>query len=159
VLVVRNAAEKVRCLIVGYDGSAGARRAVRFVAKLEPRRGSVAVVVTITELLAVPRVTQRLPSSMRASLRSDAIRSNRKRARRAQVQADAAASILERAGWAARAEVRAGAALETLLAACADLHADVLVIGARAGGVRRAPLGSVSTAALNHSLIPVLIVP
>ena len=96
---------------------------------------------------------------MRASLRSDAIRSNRERARRAQMQADAAVSILKRAGWAARAEVRAGAPLETLLAASADLNADVLVVGTRTGGATRAPLGSVSSAALNRSRIPVLIVP
>jgi len=159
VLVARTAADKVRRLVVGFDGSPGARRAVRFLARLEPRRGGHAIVVTVSEPLWVPPVTRRLTSAMRASLRSDAIRSNRERARRAQMQADAAVSILKRAGWAARAEVRAGAPLETLLAASADLNADVLVVGTRTGGATRAPLGSVSSAALNHSRIPVLIVP
>ena len=60
----------------------------------------------------------------------------------------------------ARAEVRAGAPLEILLAACADLHGDVVAVGARgAAGLTRALLGSVSSGVLNHSRIPVLIVP
>ena len=151
VLVARSGTREVRRLILGFDGTPGARRAARFVARLEPARDSVAIVVTVTEPLWVPRVTGRYPSGKRGSLRSDAIRLNRERARRAQTQADAAAWKLRRAGWFARAVVRKGAALESLLAACADLNGDVLVVGNSAG--------SVSTGALNHSRIPVLIVP
>lgn len=151
VLVARTSARDVRRLILGFDGTAGARRAARFLARLEPGRDSVAIVVTVTEPLWVPRVTRRFPSGMRGALRSEAIRLNRERARRAQAQAETAARKLRRAGWAARAVVRKGAALETLLAACAELNGDVLVVGDHAG--------SVSTGALNHSRIPVLIVP
>ena len=159
VLVVRTAAEKVRRLVIGFDGSPGARRALRFLAKLEPRRGGSAIVVAVSESIWLPGVTRRLPSAMLASLRSEAVQLNRKRARLARMEADAAASKLRRAGWAAKAEVREGAALEALLAASTDLHGDVLVVGARAGGVSRTPIGSVSSGALNHSRIPVLIVP
>jgi len=151
VLVARTAAREVRRLILGFDGSPGARRAARFLARLEPERDSVAIVVTVTEPLWVPRVTRRFPSGKRGSLRSEAIRLNRERARRAHDQAEAAAWKLRRAGWFARAVVRKGAALETLLAACTELNGDVLVVGNHAG--------SVSVGALNHSRIPVLIVP
>ena len=98
VLVARKAADRVRRLIVGFDGSAEAQRAVRFLARLEPRRGSAAIVVTVTEPVWVPRVTRRLPRATRASLRSEALRFDRKRTERAQAQAAAAASILKRAG-------------------------------------------------------------
>jgi nucleotide-binding universal stress UspA family protein len=160
VLVARTAAGSVQRFIVGFDGSAEAQRAVRFLARLEPRRGSVATVVTVTEPVWVPRATRRLPASARASLRSEALRFDRKRAELAQARADAAASLLKRAGWTARTQLRAGAPLEMLLAASADLHGDVVVAGARgAGGLTRALLGSVASGALNHSRIPVLIVP
>jgi nucleotide-binding universal stress UspA family protein len=159
VLVARTAAERVRRLVVGFDGSPGARRAVRFLARLEPGGGRIALVVTVSEPFWVPPITRRLPYAMRASLRSDVVGANRKRARRARMQADAAVAMLKRAGWAARAEVRAGTPLDMLLAASADLSGDVLVVGTRAGSATRAPLGSVSSGALNHSRIPVLIVP
>ena len=160
VLVARTAAGRAQRFIVGVDGSPEAQRAVRFLARLEPQRGSVAIVVTVTEPVWVPRATRRLPRATRASLRSEAIRFDRRRVKLAQAQADAAASILKHAGWAARTQVRPGAPLETLLAASADLHGDVLAVGARgAGGLTRALLGSVAAGALNHSRIPVLIVP
>ncbi len=158
-LVARKAARTVRRFVLGFDGSPGARRALRFLARLEPRRGSLAIVVAVTEPVWVPGATARLPSSMRASLRGDARRYNRRRDRRAQMQADAAAAALKRAGWTARAKVETGAPLETLLAACADLRGDVLVVGRRTRGSMRAPLGSISAGVLNHSPVPVLIVP
>jgi nucleotide-binding universal stress UspA family protein len=160
VLVVRQAADQVNRLIVGFDGSPEAQRAVRFLARLEPRRGSTAMVVTVIEPVWLPRATRRLPSATRASLRREASRFNRKRATLAQARADAAATVLRRAGWKVRTELRVGAPLEMLLAASADLRGDALVVGARgAGGLTRALLGSVTSGALNHSRVPVLVVP
>lgn len=160
VLVARNAARQVRRIVVGFDGSPQAQRAVRFLSRLEPRRGSTAMVATVVEPLWVPRATSRLPAATRASLRGEAIRFERRRLELAQRRADAAAAALKRAGWTARTELRIGVPLETLLAASADLHADVLALGARgAKGLTHALLGSVSSGALNHSRIPVLIVP
>jgi nucleotide-binding universal stress UspA family protein len=75
------------------------------------------------------------------------------------MQAQVAVAALKRAGWAARVKVETGATLETLLAACKDLRGDVLVVGRRARRSTSTPLGSVSTGVLNHSPIPVLIVP
>ncbi len=158
VLVVRAGVERVRRFVVGFDGSAQAKRAVRFLARLDPPRGGLAVVVTATEPLWVPRVTRRLPSDMRASLRGEALRFNRKQRRLAEAQADAAAAILRRGGWSAKVEVRAGAPLETLLEACSDLRGDVLAVGARGAAGFTLP-GSVATGALNHARIPVLVVP
>jgi nucleotide-binding universal stress UspA family protein len=160
VLVARTAAERVRRIVVGFDGSAESQRAVRFLARLEPDRGSVAVLVTVTEPLWVPPSTRRLPAATRASLRSEAASYERARAERARARASAAAALLRRAGWTARTELRVGAPLDMLLAASADLRADVLAVGAReAKGLRRALLGSVASGALNHSRIPVLVVP
>jgi nucleotide-binding universal stress UspA family protein len=160
VLVVRHAADRVHRLVVGFDGSAEAQRAVRFLARLEPRPGSVAILVSVMEPLWIPRPTRRLPPSVRASLRREAIRHEQKLANLARKRLDTAVSILKRAGWSARSELRAGAPLETLLAACTELHGDVLTVGARrAGGLARALLGSVATGALNHSRVPVLLVP
>jgi nucleotide-binding universal stress UspA family protein len=160
VLVVRTAARAVRRVIVGFDGSAGAFRAVRFVGKLAPPRGGRVTVVSVLEPLPLPPSARRMPAAMRATLRREAVKLNRSRARSAQRKADAAAARLKRSGWRAVSELRFGTPLDDLLQAAASHKADVLVVGARAAvGLRRALLGSVASGALNHSRVPVLVVP
>ena len=135
VLVARRAAPRIRRIVIGFDGSAGARRALRFAARLEPRRGSRAVLVNVVAPAALPATA-------------------------AERRSHAAAVLLERAGWPATVQVRAGAPLETLLDAAAEREGSVLVLGARAtSGLKRVVLGSVAAGALDRSRVPVLIVP
>lgn len=160
VLVARTAPRAAHRLVVGFDGSPSARRAIRFLSKLERPSGGAIVLVNIVEPLPVPYGARRLPASVRASLRGEVVKLNRQHAAQAQRKADAAAVLLRRAGWPAKAEVRSGAPLKTLLQAAARHKGNVLVVGARATrGLRRVLLGSVAAGALNHSRTPVLIVP
>ena len=63
-------------------------------------------------------------------------------------------------GWHATTDIRFGIPLDTLLHAAANQKADALVVGARTTRrLERALLGSVAAGALNHSRIPVLVVP
>lgn len=143
VLVARRASAPIRRLVIGVDGSAGARRALRFAARLEPRRGTRAVLVSV-----VAPLPQSSTALSRASLRA------------AQRRAEAGAALLKRAGWRANVDVRIGAPLETLLDAAAERDGSVLIVGARAtSGVKRLLLGSVAEGALDRSRVPVVIVP
>lgn len=160
VLVARTAARAVRRIVLGFDGSARALRAVRFLARLAPPRGGRVVLVSVIEPLPLPLSARRMPAAVRATLRREAAKLNRGRLRFAQRKAGAAVSKLEDSGWHASSDVRFGTPLETLLRAAADHKADAVVVGARAtSGLRRALLGSVAAGALNHSRIPVLVVP
>lgn len=160
VLVAPAAAGDVRRVIVGFDGSARARVAVRLLARLAPPRGGRVVLVSVVEPFQLLPSARRIPASIRTTLRREAAKLNRSRVRLAQRKADAAVSLLRDAGWRARSDVRFGTPLESLLRAGSDHKADVLVVGARTtSGLRRALLGSVAAGVLNHSRIPVLVVP
>ena len=148
VLVARRAMPRVRRIILGFDGSAGARRALGFVGRLEPQSASRAVLVNVIAPLALPKGTRRF-----AEL-------NRRQAMVAERRTRVAAGLLERAGWPVTVRVRFGAPLETLLDVAGEREGSVLVLGARAtSGLKRFLLGSVAEGALDHSRVPVVIVP
>ena len=159
VLVARTAPRAVRRLVVGFDESPGGRQTVRFLSGLACPRGGVVVLVNVIEPVRMPPAARRLPASIRAPLRGEAAKANQERAAKAQQKAEAAAALLQRAGWRTKVVIRFGPSLETLLKAAAERKGDVLVVGARStGGLERVLLGSVSGGALNHSHIPVLVV-
>jgi nucleotide-binding universal stress UspA family protein len=159
VLVARTALPAVRRVIVGFDGSPGARRALRFASRLEHRRGSQIVLASVIEPMPVPAAA-RLPAAIRATLRAEVATLNRQRAGVAKRKTGAAAGLLRAAGWAPRVDLRFGAALETLLGAAQERAGTVLIVGATSRGkLRNALLGSVAAGALNHSRAPVVIVP
>ena len=148
VLVARRAVAPVRRIVIAFDGSAGARRALRFAARLEPSSGSRAVLVNVVPPLALPPAAPRFAEVQR------------RQAKDAERRTAAAAARLRRAGWPSSVDVRIGAPLETLLEIAGEREGSVLVLGARAtSGLKRALLGSVAEGALNHSRAPVLIVP
>jgi nucleotide-binding universal stress UspA family protein len=159
VLVARTAPRAMRRLVVGFDGSAGGRQAVRLVSRLACPKGGVVALVNVIEPVRVPPSVRRLPASIRAELRAETADLNRQRSAKARRNADAAASLLKRAGWRTNVDIRSGPPLETLLKIAAERKGDVLVVGARStSGLERVLLGSVAAGALNHSNIPVLVV-
>lgn len=158
VLIVRKAARTIHRFVVGFDGCPNAERALDLLSSLEPGRGSRVVLVNVVEPLSVPASVGRLPSSVRAQLRYEVAAINEERYQQGLATAAAGAARLERAGWKAKAEVRVGAPLASLLKAVADHSGDVLVVGARAtSGVERALLGSVASGALNASPVVLLV--
>jgi nucleotide-binding universal stress UspA family protein len=160
VLVARSALSDVRRLVIGFDASAGARAAVSFASRLEHRRGRHAVLLSVLEPLPAPLALRRLPASIRAELLSEVAAFNREQAATARRKAHDAAQVLKGSGWAVRIDMRTGFALDTLLGAAEEHDNTVLIVGARAKrGMERALLGSVAEGAVNHSRVPVLIVP
>lgn len=159
VLVVREAPSRVRRVLLAYDDSPQARRAVKLLASATPPRGCRITVVSVVEMLQLTSLS-RLPRSVQASIRSEADLENERRLNVARRKLDGAADRLRAAGWKTDCVLTGGQPLDTLLHACDDHHADVLVLGARAKtGLARALLGSVANGALTYARTPVLIVP
>jgi nucleotide-binding universal stress UspA family protein len=158
VLVVRRRPrEPIRNIMLAFDGSANARRAVSLVARLSPARGRRVTLVGVAELM-VP--TSRGPSvaGIRASVDRGLKRINSKRSRVAIKALNRAARELRRAGWRTRTVLRTGEPLRELIDSVRRSQAALLVVGARGtSGVRRLLLGSVADGVLNQSPVPVLL--
>jgi nucleotide-binding universal stress UspA family protein len=156
VLVVKGRARPVRHLVIGFDGSAHARRAVELAAALPaPHRGRVTL-VAVVEPVRVPTMPL-VPAAVRASIREQAEKLTADAVEAARQDAEAAAARLRPGGWRVRALVRRGMPLDELLAAARP--ADCLVLGARGvGGMERLLLGSVAEGALGRSPVSVLLV-
>jgi len=159
VLVARVAPKAVRRMIVGYDGSPNARRAIEVLASLEvPRAGRVVLVDAVVPHV-LPAVAGRLPSATRRELQEELQRLNGERRAEAQKLLEAEASRLRRAGWKVETELRAVAPVAALLAAAHEHAANVIVVGACAKTrLQRMVLGSVANGVLNRSPVPVLLV-
>ena len=159
VLVVHEAAKKVRRFVVGFDGCPNAESALDFLGSLEPGHGSSAVLVNVVEPIHTPASVGRFPSSMRAQIHHSVTSLNEERRQQGQTTVVAGAARLERSGWMAKGEVRVGAPLASLLEAVREHRADVLILGARStSGLERALLGSVANGALDRSPVPVMLV-
>jgi nucleotide-binding universal stress UspA family protein len=119
-------------------------------------RGNRVVLVNVVQPIQTPGSIGRFPKSMRPSIDQQVTELNEEQ--RQQAEATVAARI-ERAGWAAKGEVRLGAPLASLLAAVEEHRADVLMLGARAsGGLEHMLLCSVAAGALDRSPVPVMLV-
>lgn len=133
VLVVRAATPRARRFVVGFDGSANAGRATRFLARLEPPRGNRVALVN-----APPSLASRLV--------------------KVQARQQIATRGLRARGWNAAAVVRPGEPVRELLHVARKTKAQVLVVGVPSRtGLERALAGSVASDLLDRSRLPVLI--
>jgi nucleotide-binding universal stress UspA family protein len=138
---------ELRTVVVGVDGSPGARSAAAFAAVLA--RATSADVVAVHALGLLHR---RADDTLVASDR------HRGEIRR-ELEHDWCAPLAD-AGVDHRTELREGAPVVSLLDACTELGADVLVVGRRgAGGFPGLALGSTSAQLAQHAACPVVIVP
>ncbi|HLS86930.1 MAG TPA: universal stress protein [Burkholderiales bacterium] len=156
VLVTRKAPSSVRRLVVGFDGTAASRAALRLAAKLEPPPGGRVFLAQVLEpILVMPR---RLPAKTRATVRAELIRKERSRTRDAERGLEDAAGGLRRRGWKVTTLVRRGAPVAELMEVAGRRSAEALVVGASSGSrLQRVLLGSVAAAILDVSTVPVLI--
>ena len=154
VLVVRRS-RRVRRIVLGFDGSAMAKRALAFIRGLVAPPDGRVILETAVQLMAVP--SHGLVPGTRSVAR-EVRRTNTRRARMAIRELRRAAAELERAGWKTRTVVTSGEPLRDLLGTVASARAQLLVVGARGtSGIRHLLLGSVAEGALNRSSVPVLI--
>jgi nucleotide-binding universal stress UspA family protein len=158
VLVVRRPLRELRHVVVGVDGSENAERAVKFLAALEPPRGTRATVFRAVDIMHAP-AHGLVPAATRATVAAEVKRINDGRRAAARKDLSQAAKTLASSGWKVDRVITDGAPLRDLLGTVWDVGADLLVVGARgATGLRHLLLGSVAEGALNRSPVPVLVV-
>ena len=148
---------RVRKIVIAFDGSANAQRAVRLVATwVAPPDGRVTL-VTVAEGLA-PSSHGPVVGGIRATIAREVRRINAEGAKAAKKALDRAAAGMKRSGWRTHTQLRTGEPLRELMVAVSTEDADMLVVGARGtSGVRQLLLGSVAEGVLNRSPVPVLL--
>lgn len=152
VLVARTA--QLGPLVLGHDGSAGARRAEDLLAEW-PFLAPGPVRVQSVSVLQLPWYMAAGPA-MDAGWIAELLDERRAESKRI---ADAAARRLEAAGLHASATTLGGIAADGLMDAIDDTHAALVVVGSRGNtGLRRVLLGSVARSVLYRAPCSVLIV-
>jgi nucleotide-binding universal stress UspA family protein len=144
-------------ILIGYDGSEGARRAVRHAAALFPGRETIVVTAWLGVADTAPELLLAPGGLLVAAAESlaDVMRE------RAESLAAEGAELAAEAGLEATAHtVRSHRATWEGISRCAqETGADLIVLGSRGQGVLSAAiLGSVSTGVLHHARRSVLIV-
>ncbi len=157
VLVVRQRPMRVRKIVIAFDGSANAQRAVQLVARLVAPPDGRVTLVTVAEVLA-PSSHGPIVGGIRATIAREVRRINAEGAKAAKKSLERAAVELKRSGWRTHTELRTGEPLRELMVAVGTEDPDILVVGARGtSGVRQLLLGSVAEGVLNRSPVPVLL--
>lgn len=148
----------VRRFAMGFDGSANAREAIRFLARLDPPRGNRVALIHVIEPRYVPPLSRTTPL-VRALVRDAIARQIAGSRSQAERRLQRAATELRHRGWHVTARIEVGAPLHTFLSEAHRARAEVLVVGARGTtGLAHVLLGSVASGALDQSPLPVLIV-
>lgn len=130
-------------IVLGYDGSEHARRALKVAIDLARKYGSEILVVTVVDTASVSSD----PNAVRIA--SEAAN---------QISAEAS-EILSREGVAHRTFVRQGDPSSEITRVAEENSADLIVVGSRGlSTLKRIFLGSVSHGVLNRSRVPVLVV-
>ena len=157
VLVVRRRTRRVRRIVIGFDASPNALRAVRLVGKLVAPRDGQVTLISVVELMAPASRGPRV-GGIRSTVAREVRRINTARSKAAVKALNRAADELKRNGWRTRIELRTGEPLRELMAAVSTAQAQLLVVGARGtSGVRHLLLGSVAEGVLNRCPVPVLL--
>jgi nucleotide-binding universal stress UspA family protein len=147
--------QRVRRMVVGFDGSPTAQRALAFVGRLVPPRDGHVTLVTGVEMMRRPS-QGRVPGA--GAIAREIRRANTIRARTAMKALTRAGAELRRGGWHTRTALVHGEPLRDLLRTVGAARAQLLVLGARgSSGVRHLLLGSVAEGALNQSPVAVLL--
>jgi nucleotide-binding universal stress UspA family protein len=146
-------------ILIAYDGSEHAQRAVRRAGELLPGRSALVVSVwkSLTEVLM-----HRDVESLHGHVRDAAAELDSGDRMDAERMTEDGAALAREAGLEAEALVVTGkpSAWETLLEVADEHRAPLVVVGSRGlSGVRSALLGSVSMGLLNHATRPVMVVP
>jgi nucleotide-binding universal stress UspA family protein len=145
-------------IVLGHDGSEGAKHAEELVATWPFLAHETVRVVSVSPLL--PPWYMTADAGMSSGITDEFLQEvlDERRARSARVANAATARLVER-GLTASAEVRAGASADGLLDAIAAAKAQLIVVGSRGNtGLARLLLGSVARTVLYQAPCSVLIV-
>jgi nucleotide-binding universal stress UspA family protein len=148
----------MRQIVVGFDGSPNAARAVELVCSLEAPPNGRVTLVGVMELMTPTASRAPNVAGIRATVAKEVRRINTARAKATMKALNRVARELGGAGWRTRSELRTGEPLRELIAVVKSRRPDLVVVGARGtSGVRRLLLGSVAEGVLDRSPVPVLL--
>ena len=156
VLIARPGSNDVRSVVIGFDGSQHARRAVTFLDRLSLAPDVAFRIVYVVEPFGLPAGT---PASYRKRAMAEAQEINEKRDEEAQNALAALASTLRASGRTVETEVVHGAAGPELDRIARERGSDLIVVGSRKPSpARHYLLGSTAEKLVRHSHASVLIV-
>ena len=153
----RRPRSRIRNILLAFDGSPNAKRAVHLLARLSPGRNGHVTLVQVVQSI-VP--TSRGPAmrGIRTSIAQELKRLNARSLKTAERALKRVEEELNRHGWRTSIDLRTGEPLRELTEAVKISRAELIVVGARgASGVRHLLIGSVAEGVLNHSAVPVLL--
>lgn len=146
-------------LVLGYDGSDCARKALEHTADLVRAMGGADVVVVAAYEFSIGYVPMGMTDSPLLMTAEYGDHVDMLRRTCEECAADAAAA-LKAAGAAVEQVVIDDTPVDALLTAAREHHADLIVVGSHGeGAVTAAFLGSTAMKLLHHSEVPVLVVP
>lgn len=156
VLIARPAADTPSQVVVGFDGSNPARRAVEFLERLNLSASVLVRLVFVIEPFLLP---DRMPSAYRRQAAANAQHIDERRLHEARFALDATASVLRAAGRRVETEVLTGPSAPILDAAAVRHGAGLIVVGSRRPSpARHYLLGSTAEKLVRHSRASVLVV-
>ncbi len=156
VLVARPGSQTLKTIVVGYDGSVPAKKAVRFLSRLALPSDARIVLACVVEPFAVPPTT---PAPYRKRALEEAQAINLQRHHHAEQAVRAIAGEMAAEGMTLTPRVLAGPAAEELMAVVKEEAADLVVVGSRKpAAARHYLLGSTAEKLVRHSPSSVLVV-
>lgn len=142
-------------LLVGYDGSPHARRAVdAALARLKGKAGNLRVVSVIPETVRNSSLANMMPAGLELPDPLNGTFEDHTRARLDEVLA-----LAKAAGVQADSEVRVGAAVDGILAAAKEFHADEILLGVKSYEGPERDIGPNAAEIARRAKIPVVLVP
>jgi nucleotide-binding universal stress UspA family protein len=156
VLIARPGTDRLRSVLIGFDGTPHARRAVAFLDRLSLAPEVSLRVAYVVEPFALPAGT---PASYRRRALAEAQEINVKRDQEAQRSLEALATNLRASGRTVETEVVHGSAGPELDSIARQRGADLIAVGSRKPSpARHYLLGSTAEKLVRHSHVSVLIV-
>ena len=156
VLVARPGSLGVQRIVIGYDGSPPARRAIDFIERLPHKLALKLTLVQVLEPFVMPQGT---PPSYRKRAMDEAREINERNEAAAERTLASVRQRLEAVGIAAETQVRNGNASEEIDALARELDADLVMVGSRKPSAERHYLvGSTAEKLVRHARTSVLVV-
>jgi len=157
VLVVHRAPSDMRRVVLAFDGSPHARRAVEMIARFSvPRSARITLLSTVDLMFVSPPL---VPEERRHDVEREVVQINRMRVAEARHALEEPARRLSDAGWKVARLVRQGEPLTDILATVKSHRADLVVVGAGSESSQSSsPIGGIAQSVLNLSTAPVLVV-
>jgi nucleotide-binding universal stress UspA family protein len=145
-------------ILIGYDGSEFAKRAVRDAGRLFPGRRTLVVSAYPSDAATAAAASIGIPPAV---LGEAAHRLDEEARKAAQERAEEGAQLGQAAGLAAegRAEIAAGSIWSTLIRLAESENALAIVVGSRGlTGLEKVLLGSTASGLVHHSSRPVVVI-